>query len=122
VLLNAGVAALVLYLVLLNSAASENPLLTGVAVGVGLPTLVRTRFTVARQFSGGESGDLSLNLGWLYEQFQALCKTQIDLKLMSIRHRLAGRLIQRYADATALFQLAHHTILTPSGLSAVGSI
>lgn len=117
VLLNGIAAALVLALVLLSPTARANSVLTALAVGVGLPTLIRTKFTVAKQFTGGEGGDLSLNLGWLYEQFQSLCKTQIDLRLMTFRHQLVQRLITRYPDEKTLFQLAQHTVLTRAGLT-----
>lgn len=117
VLLNGIAAALVLALVLLSPTARANSVLTALAVGIGLPTLIRTKFTVAKQFTGGEGGDLSLNLGWLYEQFQSLCKTQIDLRLMTFRHQLVQRLITRYPDEKTLFQLAQHTVLTRAGLT-----
>ena len=68
VLLNGVGAALMLALVLLSPAARASPMVTALSVGVGLPTLIRTKFTIARQFTGGQGGDLSLNLGWLYEQ------------------------------------------------------
>lgn len=117
VLLNGAAAAGVLALALLSPTVRNSPYLSALAVGVGLPTLIRTKFTVAKQFAGGEGGDLSINLGWLYDQFQNLCKTQIDLRLMTFRHRLVQKLISRYADTKTLFQLAQHTVLTRSGLT-----
>ena len=116
VLLNGLASALVLLIVTQYTQALN--LLTVLAVGVGFPTLIRTKFIVAKQFTGTTEGnDLSLNFGWLYEQFQSLCKTQIDLGLMKFRQQLAEQLLTRLPTLTALTQVALHTILTRAALS-----
>jgi hypothetical protein len=61
---------------------------------------------------------LSLNLGWLYEQFQSLCKTQIDLSLMRNRETAIRHLITRYPDEKQLYNLAYYTIKARGTLSA----
>ncbi|MGH8605097.1 MAG: hypothetical protein ACREXR_20615, partial [Gammaproteobacteria bacterium] len=98
--LNGLASALVLLIVAQYTQALN--LLTALAVGAGFPTLIRTKFIAAKQFSGTtEGGDLSLNVGWLYEQFQSLCKTQIDLGLMKFRQQLTEQLLTRLPTLTA---------------------
>jgi hypothetical protein len=83
------------------------PLVLG--VGIGFQALIRTKFTLAKQFSGGDGSDLSLNLGWLYEQFQSLCKTQIDQALMRRRQPMVQKLVDSFPDKMALFNIAYYT-------------
>lgn len=96
--LNAGAAALVLWVVKLFLPPTADPLATALAVGFGFPALIRTNFTIARRLEAaeGEGGELSINLGWIYEQFQNLARTQIDLALVSRRQKLHRSLLQRY--------------------------
>lgn len=50
--------------------AGTDPVLLILTIGVGFPALIRTKFTLAKQFGGDGKDDLSINLGWLYDQFQ----------------------------------------------------
>ena len=59
--LNGAVAALV-FAVVRFYAPETNLSLLVLGVGVGFQALIRTKFTLARQFSGAGGGDLSLNL------------------------------------------------------------
>lgn len=108
--LNGAMAAIV-FAVVRFYAPEANLFLLVLAVGVGFQALIRTKFTLARQFSGAEGGDLSLNLGWLYEQFQSLCKTQIDQALMRRRQPMVQKLVECFPDKMALFNRAYYTII-----------
>ncbi len=82
-----GAMAAIAFTVVRFYTSETNLFLLVLTVGVGFQAIIRTKFTMARQFSSAEGGDLSLNLGWLYEQFQSLCKTQIDQALMRRRRQ-----------------------------------
>jgi len=105
--LNVVSAAIVLWIVNRYAPAGSDSLGTAIAVGVGFPTVVRTKFTIAKQFAGEEGRDLSINVGWLYDQFQNLCKTQIDLALVMTRQRLIKALMDKYATVPELAEIAH---------------
>ncbi len=68
ILVNALAAALAFWIARIY-VSPENLGLLIVGVGVGFQALIRTRFTLAKQI-GGSGGDVELNLGWLYDQFQ----------------------------------------------------
>jgi hypothetical protein len=87
-----------------------NTVILILTVGVGFQTLVRTKFTLAKQFGGEGGGDLSVNIGWLYEQFQNLCKKQIDLELMTYRRTQVDRLLTHYPTVKELYQTALYTL------------
>ncbi len=112
VLVNAVAALLAFVLVeAYTTPATTNRLLLALGVGLGLPALIRTRFTIARQIGGeGEGNEVSVNLGWLYDQFQVLCKTQIDLDLMKGRRSAVNRLLARFPSLQELHGLAAYTI------------
>lgn len=109
ILLNGLAAALSLWVANRYTPGGDS-LITALAVGFGLPTLMRTKFTVAKQLVGGEGGDLSLNMGWLYDQFQSICKTQIDLALVAGRQKFIKGLIAKYPTLEKLEELAHYVI------------
>jgi len=107
------VAPLLLWIINQFSPQAANSILTALAVGLGLPTLMRTKFTVAKRLVGGEGegeGDLSINIGWLYEQFQNLCKTQIDLALIAHREKLLRGLVDKYPHSAQLVEIAHYVL------------
>lgn len=106
-----GMMAAIVFAVVRFYAPETNLFLLVLGVGIGFQALIRTKFTLAKQFSGGEGGDLSLNLGWLYEQFQALCKTQIDQALMRRRQPMVQQLVERYPSQLALFNMAYYTVV-----------
>jgi hypothetical protein len=86
-------------------AKDANPVLLAVAVGVGLPTLIRTKFTVAKQFMGGE--ELSINVGWLYDQLLGWFKTEIDIAVVNDRQKIITRLLQKIPEVDKLKDIAH---------------
>jgi len=116
VLVNAAAAVLAFWLARIY-APTTNLVLTVVGVGIGFQALIRTRFTLAKQIGGTGSSDVSLNVGWLYDQFQALCKNQIDLELMNGRRTAVTRLIERYPTLAELRDIAEYTIVARSTLS-----
>ena len=108
--LNGAVAALVFAIVRFYAPETDLFLLV-LAVGVGFQTLIRTKFTLAKQFSGVGEKDLSLDLGWLYEQFQSLCKMQIDQSLMRRRQSVVQELVEAFPSQLALFNMAYYTVI-----------
>jgi hypothetical protein len=106
---NGAMAAIVFAIVRVYVPDEVNLFLLVLGVGIGFQALIRTEFTLARQFSGGDGGDLSLNLGWLYEQFQSLCKTQIDQALMRRRQPMVQELVDAFPDKMKLFNMAYYT-------------
>jgi hypothetical protein len=107
-----GIVAAVVFAIARYYSPETNTFLLVLAVGIGFQSIIRTRFVLAKQFGGdGEGRDLSLNLGWLYEQFQNLCKTQIDLVLMRNRQSTVEHLITRYPSEKELYNLAYFTIV-----------
>jgi hypothetical protein len=116
IVMNAAAAGLALGIVRAYTPVADQ-LLTVLAVGLGFQALIRTKFTFAKQIGGAGSGDVSLNLGWLYEQFQNLCKTQIDLELMRGRRTAVSRMIERYPSLAELHDIATYTILARATLT-----
>lgn len=108
--LNTATAVLAYLLAGFYAPAEIDPMVLIISVGVGFPALIRTKFTLAKNFSGGEGGDVSINLGWLYEQFTALCKKQIDLELMAYRRMKVDQLITRYTTVQELYDTALYTL------------
>jgi hypothetical protein len=94
-----------------------NPVLQVLAVGVGFQALIRTRFILAKPINGRGEGEISLNLGWLYDQFQNLCRTQIDLELMNNRRTAVTRLLEYYPSLAELYDIAWYTIIARATLS-----
>lgn len=108
--LNGGTAVLAFFIIRFYAPADTNIFLLILMVGLGFPTLIRTNFTFAKQFGGDGKGDMGVNLGWLYEQFQTLCKKQIDVELMTFRRKQVDRLLARYPTVQELYQTALYTI------------
>jgi hypothetical protein len=108
--LNAIAAAGAFFIARQYAPAEVNIFILILTVGVGFQALIRTKFTLAKQFGGEGQEDLSLNLGWLYDQFQSLCKKQIDLELMTYRRTQVDRLLARYSTVQELYQTALYTI------------
>jgi hypothetical protein len=61
---------------------------TSVAVGFGLPTLLRTRFTLIKPLPGSTGEGVEISLDQIYGRLQAFCKRRIDLALASQRVQL----------------------------------
>src|SRR5690606_13607258 len=58
-----------------------------------------------------------LNLGWLYDQFQNLARTQIDLELMNKRRTAVTRLLEYYPSLAELYDIAWYTITARATLT-----
>ena len=61
VAINTLAAAVVLFIILYTREPSK-PIMAALAVGLGLPTLVRTKFTIAKPIGGSVGNDLSIDL------------------------------------------------------------
>ena len=115
ILINTLAAALAFWLAR-TYASTANVALLAIGVGIGFQALIRTRFTLAKQI-GGSGNDIELNLGWLYDQFQHLCKTQIDLELMQGRRAAVTQLLDHYPSLTELHGIATYTVTARATLS-----
>jgi hypothetical protein len=115
--LNGAAAMLAFGMARIYAPKDIDPLILVLTVGVGFPTLIRTKFTLAKQFSGQGDEELSVNLGWLYDQFQYLCKKQIDLELMTYRRSKVDRLLERYPTLQELYDTALYTLRARATLS-----
>ncbi|MCB8968414.1 MAG: hypothetical protein R3E31_13400 [Chloroflexota bacterium] len=94
-----------------------NPVLQVLSVGVGFQGLIRTKFVLAKPIGGEGEGEISVNLGWLYDQFQNLCRTQIDLELMNNRRTAVIHLLDYYPSLAELYDIAWYTIIARATLS-----
>lgn len=112
------VAAILALIVVELTMPSMNPVLRVLSVGVGFQALIRTRFVLAKPINGSSNGEVSLNLGWVYDQFQNLCRTQIDLELMNNRRTAVSRLMLAYPTLAELYDIAQYTIVSRATLTA----
>lgn len=98
-----------------------NQTLQVIGVGIGFQAIIRTKFILAKPVGQRdltpEQGEVSVNLGWLYDQFQNLCRTQIDLELMNNRRTAVTRLIEYYPSLAELYDIAWYTIIARATLS-----
>lgn len=120
ILIAVNMVAAVLALIIAQITMPDgNMVLQVIAVGVGFQALIRTRFVLAKQIGGDGNGqgEVSLNLGWLYDQFQNLCRTQIDLELMNNRRTAVTRLLEYYPSLTQLYDIAWYTIIARATLT-----
>jgi len=110
-LLNMAMAVLLLALVRSFWAGGDSPWMA-LAVGLGLPTLVRTRFTLMKPLPGtvGSEG-VEIRLDELYERLQRFCRGRIDLALAGQRVRL----VEQAMDQLELEELARRLRLLLEG-------
>src|SRR5512145_113357 len=94
-----NLAASILILALLGELGAKVNIWLGVAVGIGLPTLIRTRFTVLKPLPGSTSEGVDIQLDQLYERLQRFCRRWIDLQLAEQRVRLVDEAIEYIAVA-----------------------
>jgi hypothetical protein len=116
VLVNVLAAVAALWLVR-TYAPTMDVIVTILGVGVGFQAIIRTRFVLAKQIGGNGGSDISLNLGWLYDQFQNLCKTQMDMELMRGRRTAVTELVNRFGTLRELYRVAQYTIIARATLS-----
>jgi hypothetical protein len=119
ILILVNVVSAILALVLVRLTMPQTDVVVQVlTVGVGFQGIIRTRFVLAKPIGKGhDNGEISLNLGWLYDQFQNLCRTQIDLELMNNRRTAVTRLITYYPSSRQLYDIAWYTIIARATLS-----
>jgi hypothetical protein len=117
IVVNVVAAALAFWIAQVLAPDNVNSALLVVGVGVGFQALIRTQFTLAKQL-GGSGGDITFNMGWLYDQFQNLCKTQIDQELMQGRRAAVTRLLTRYPTLSELHGIATYTVTARVTLKA----
>lgn len=121
ILIGVNVVAAILALGITRLTMPEmNQVLQVILVGFGFQSLIRTRFVLAKQIgpSANDDKDIAVNVGWIYDQFQTLCRTQIDLELMSNRRTAVTELIQHYPSLTELYDIAYYTVIARATLTA----
>ena len=118
VLIFVNVIAAMLALLIVKATMPEmNEMLQILAVGVGFQALIRTKFVLAKQVGGDGESEVSVNFGWLYDQFQNMARTQIDLELMNRRRTAVTRLTTYYPTLAELYDVAWYTITARATLS-----
>jgi hypothetical protein len=115
--LNALAAMFAFFVARLYTPPETNQIVLVLSVGFGFPALIRTKFTFAKELGGESAADSSVNIGWLYDQFQYLCKKQIDLELMSYRRMQVDRLMNRFSTVQELYQTAIYTLNARAALT-----
>lgn len=119
ILIGVNVLAAVIALIVVRATMTQmNTALQILSVGVGFQAIIRTRFVLAKRIGDdGNEGEVALNLGWLYDQFQNLARTQIDLELMNNRRTAVTRMLQYYPSMAELYDIAWYTITARATLS-----
>ncbi len=111
-------AAMIALVVVRVTMTDMDPALQILSVGVGFQAIIRTRFVLAKRIGDdGDEGEVALNLGWLYDQFQNLARTQIDLELMNNRRTAVTRLLNYYPSMAELYDIAWYTITARATLT-----
>ena len=117
-LLNVAMAVLLLALVRSFGGGGDSPW-AALAIGLGVPTLVRTRFTVMRPLPGTvESEGVEIRLDELYERLQSFCRRRIDVALAGQRVRM----VEQARDRLELEELERKSrLLLEGGLVVTAS-
>jgi hypothetical protein len=94
-LLNVTMAVVILALMRSFGTGGDSPWVA-LAVGLGLPTLVRTRFTVMKPLPGTAGAEgVDIRLDELYERLQSFCRRRIDVTLAGRRVRMVEQAMDR---------------------------
>lgn len=116
-----GIAAILALMIVQATMPQMNVVLQVLGVGVGFQAIIRTKFVLAKPVGQKDNtngvGEVSVNLGWLYDQFQNLCRTQIDLELMNNRRTAVTRLIKYYPSLAELYDIAWYTVIARATLT-----
>jgi hypothetical protein len=83
--------------------------ITAISVGIGFPTLLRTRFTLKKSFNPKE-GDFTFGLDKIYQQFQKQFKDGIDKELILTNSDLAEKLVDKYSEFYDLYRIAQKVV------------
>ena len=84
--LNAAFVVVLLAIVLYLKPDSH-PIWTAVGVGVGLPVLLRTNFTLIKPFDGSTTKGVGITFDEMYGRLQGFCRRRIDIALAARRVR-----------------------------------
>ena len=118
ILVLVNMSAAILALIIAQATMPETDMiLLIIGVGVGFQAIIRTRFILAKQIGGDGDGEVSVNVGWLYDQFQNLCRNQIDLELMNKRRTAVTLLLSNYPALAELYDIAWYTVIARATLS-----
>ena len=110
-LLNVAMAVLLLALVRSFGGGGDSPW-AALAIGLGVPTLVRTRFTVMRPLPGtAQSEGVEIRLDEIYERLQSFCRRRIDVALAGQRVRM----VEQAMDGLELEELERKSRLLLEG-------
>lgn len=115
-----AISAILALLIVQAAFPNGNTFIQLLGVGVGFQAIIRTNFVLAKPMGtreGEQTGEVSINLGWLYDQFQTLCRTQIDLEWMDKRRQVVTDLTKRYDTLSELYEIAYYTVLSRATLS-----
>jgi hypothetical protein len=110
-ILNAAMAVLILALMRNFGTGGDSPWVA-LAIGLGLPTLVRTRFTVMKPLPGTtDSEGVEIHLDELYDRLQSFCRRRIDVTLAGRRVRM----VEQAMDQLGLEELERKARLLLEG-------
>ena len=117
-LFNVAMAVLLLALVRSFGGGGDSPW-AALAIGLGVPTLVRTRFTVMRPLPGtAQSEGVEIRLDEIYERLQSFCRRRIDVALAGQRVRM----VEQAMDGLELEELERKSrLLLEGGLVVTAS-
>ena len=117
-LLNVAMAVLLLALVRSFGGGGDSPW-AALAIGLGVPTLVRTRFTVMKPLPGTVASEgVEIRLDEIYERLQSFCRRRIDVALAGQRVRM----VEQAMDGLELEELERKSrLLLEGGLVVTAS-
>lgn len=112
-----AITAEIVYILIILQYPSAPRVITAISVGIGFPTLLRTRFTLKKSFNPKE-GDFTFGLDKIYQQFQKQFKDGIDKELIPTNSDLAERLVNKYSDFYDLYRIAKKVVNIRSHLTS----
>lgn len=107
-LLNMATSAGALYLTGKTTGQPITPML-GMVVGLGFPTILRSKFTLLKRI-GAEGSDLSVDLGGWYDRFARLFRDRMDQAVLDKRDEFVSALMNKYRTPPELQAKAAHLI------------
>ena len=107
--MNLSVFAILMYLT-----DKWNPILLSLIVGFFSPILIRIKLTVIKNLSSTD--ELILNLGWIYERIQKLCKAQID-NAMLVSGQQLKKILARIQGRKQLYNFVYVIVQSSETLS-----
>jgi hypothetical protein len=104
-----AITAEIVYILIILQYPSAPRVITAISVGIGFPTLLRTRFTLKKSFNPKE-GDFTFGLDKIYQQFQKQFKDGIDKELILTNSDLAEKLVDKYSEFYDLYRIAQKVV------------